>query len=213
MKKVINVVRWIGVAYFGIMAVFSLSQGGFLGAILLFIGGALITPLDIVSKVRKKLKLNKALTIVIAIILMFAGILAVPITDIPTDTATEKTSTNSEKTSLTTAPFNEKTESTSKDTTVTESETTTAIVSTTTEPEREETTKKEVTTTKKPIETTTKNVVTTTKKVENSRTIYATAYGEKYHYENPCGNGKYYQISWEDAQRRGLEPCEKCVLH
>lgn len=44
-------------------------------------------------------------------------------------------------------------------------------------------------------------------------TVYITRTGEKYHYENPCGNGTYYPISLAEAKDRGYEPCEKCVLH
>ncbi len=43
--------------------------------------------------------------------------------------------------------------------------------------------------------------------------VYYTRTGEKYHYENPCGRGTYYECTLSEAERRGLEPCEKCVLH
>ena len=48
---------------------------------------------------------------------------------------------------------------------------------------------------------------------ENSRTVYITKTGKKYHYANPCGKGTYYPCSLAEAQSRGLEPCGKCVLH
>lgn len=47
---------------------------------------------------------------------------------------------------------------------------------------------------------------------ENSRTVYVTKTGKKYHYANPCGKGTYYPCSLAEAQSRGLEPCGKCVL-
>lgn len=47
---------------------------------------------------------------------------------------------------------------------------------------------------------------------ENSRTVYVTKTGKKYHYANPCGRGTYYPCSLAEAQSRGLEPCGKCVL-
>lgn len=47
----------------------------------------------------------------------------------------------------------------------------------------------------------------------NEKAIYATKTGKKYHYENPCGNGTYYKITWAEANSRGLSPCGKCVLH
>ncbi len=41
--------------------------------------------------------------------------------------------------------------------------------------------------------------------------VYRTPTGECYHYENPCGKGTYYEISWD--QIGSLRPCGKCVLH
>ena len=81
----------------------------------------------------------------------------------------------------------------------------------TSEPETSstETTTKKETTTKR--ETTT---IPTTNNTQNvSRTVYYTKTGECYHYENPCGRGKYYPCTLQEAKARGLRPCEKCVLH
>ncbi len=69
-----------------------------------------------------------------------------------------------------------------------------------------------------------KKSVETTKAQENPKpaatqsqgsqaTVYYTKNGKCYHNENPCGNGTYYPISLQEAQSRGLKPCEKCVLH
>lgn len=66
------------------------------------------------------------------------------------------------------------------------------------------------TTTTTPTTTTT---TTTTIVVETHEYVYRTKSGKKYHYENPCGNGTYYEVSFEEALSAGLEPCEKCVLH
>lgn len=54
---------------------------------------------------------------------------------------------------------------------------------------------------------------TTTQNPEAQVIVYITRTGEKYHNENPCGNGTYYPITLEEAKARGYEPCEKCVLH
>lgn len=43
--------------------------------------------------------------------------------------------------------------------------------------------------------------------------VYITRTGKRYHNENPCGNGTYYACTLSEALRRGLTPCEKCVLH
>ena len=85
MKKSSNVIRWIGVAIFAMMSVYALSEGGFIGALLFLLGGAAIAPLNIISKLRSKLKLNKALTIVLAVVLLFAGSLATPTSEVPVD--------------------------------------------------------------------------------------------------------------------------------
>ena len=47
----------------------------------------------------------------------------------------------------------------------------------------------------------------------NQKTVYYTKSGIRYHYENPCGKGTYYPISLSEAEKKGLTPCEKCVLH
>lgn len=54
---------------------------------------------------------------------------------------------------------------------------------------------------------------TTTLDPESKVTVYITRTGEKYHHENPCGNGKYYNTTLAEAKRSGYKPCEKCVLH
>ena len=66
-----------------------------------------------------------------------------------------------------------------------------------------------MTTTTEPQTTTT----TTTTVIVTPQNVYRTKSGKKYHYENPCGKGIYYEVSLEEALSAGLEPCEKCVLH
>lgn len=82
--------------------------------------------------------------------------------------------------------------------------------------EYDEVTTVKPTTTKKA--TTTKKTTTAESEIQanNSNggiTVYRTATGQRYHYENPCGNGKYYPISLAEAERLGLTPCDKCVNH
>lgn len=91
----------------------------------------------------------------------------------------------------------------------------------TTEPTTEATTRPTTETTKKSSQNSSNNkkAPVTTKKQsvtqdpEEKITVYVTKTGDKYHYENPCGNGTYYPISLAEAKDRGYEPCEKCVLH
>lgn len=45
----------------------------------------------------------------------------------------------------------------------------------------------------------------------NSRTVYVTATGKRYHYDPNCGNGTYYESTLEKAKSMGLTPCKKCA--
>ncbi len=110
---------------------------------------------------------------------------------------------------------------------VTNSQTTEPTTEATTKPTTETTTQPETTTrpttetTKKSSQNSSNNkkAPVTTKKQSVTRdpeekiTVYITKTGDKYHYENPCGNGTYYPIPLAEAKDRGYEPCEKCVLH
>lgn len=42
-------------------------------------------------------------------------------------------------------------------------------------------------------------------------TIYITKSGKRYHYDNQCNGGTYYESTLEEALGRGLTPCNKCV--
>ena len=82
-------------------------------------------------------------------------------------------------------------------------ETTTEIVTTTT---TNPTTVKPITTKRVPTTTTSKKVV------NQGRKIYRTPTGKKYHYDNNCNGGTYYETTLEEAINSHLEPCKKCVL-
>lgn len=79
-----------------------------------------------------------------------------------------------------------------------------------------------VVTAKAPVKTTTKapaskTVVivktTTAKAAKGYRSIvYITKTGKKYHYSSTCNGGTYYPCKYEDAIKKGLKPCKKCVL-
>jgi len=45
----------------------------------------------------------------------------------------------------------------------------------------------------------------------NSRTIYVTPTGKRYHYDDSCNGGHYTESTLEEALSRGLTPCKKCV--
>lgn len=59
--------------------------------------------------------------------------------------------------------------------------------------------------------TTVTTTTTTTTSTKQSRTVYVTKTGKKYHYNSHCNGGTYYESTLEEAQRRGLGPCNKCV--
>lgn len=42
-------------------------------------------------------------------------------------------------------------------------------------------------------------------------TVYITKNGKKYHYSYTCGKGTYYECPYEEALKKGYEPCQKCV--
>lgn len=46
---------------------------------------------------------------------------------------------------------------------------------------------------------------------QNSKTVYVTPTGKCYHYSSNCNGGKYIESTLDDALRRGLSPCKKCV--
>lgn len=104
--------------------------------------------------------------------------------------------------------------------TITTKEVYTTTVSTTeipTEATTEIVTTKPTTTTKattvKPITTKRATTTTTSKKVVNQgRKIYRTPTGKKYHYDNNCNGGTYYETTLEEAINSHFEPCKKCVL-
>lgn len=44
-----------------------------------------------------------------------------------------------------------------------------------------------------------------------SRTVYITKTGKRYHYNDHCNGGTYFEATLDDALSRGLTPCKKCV--
>lgn len=46
---------------------------------------------------------------------------------------------------------------------------------------------------------------------ENSRTVYITPTGKRYHYDNNCNGGTYIESTLDKALSLGLTPCKKCA--
>ena len=44
-----------------------------------------------------------------------------------------------------------------------------------------------------------------------SRTVFVTKTGKRYHYSSTCNGGTYYASTLDEALARGLTPCKKCV--
>lgn len=194
-----------------------------------------IPPVAIVLILAKKKNWNKILKIAVTAVLAFWSLLWVVALFVPADSVDTDTTTTQAVTETTTKeivttveePTTQKVTTTKEGTT--EEETTEKISNTITQ-KAEVTQKVEEKTTVKPTanttkeqkeettqkvikETTTKKTITTTKDPDASKTVYITATGKRYHYENPCGNGTYYAVSLSEAKARNLTPCEKCVLH
>ena len=193
-----------------------------------------IPPVALVLVLTKKKTWNKILRIALTVVLAFWSLMWIIAlfapadsvdTEQPTTTQTVTESTTNEiKTTIKETTIKE--EKTTKEETTEEkiekvTQTTTQKVETTQRVEEKTTVKQNIKTTKQQEattqkvvnETTTEKTVTTTKDPDASITVYRTGSGECYHHENPCGSGKYYEVSLADAKAAGLRPCEKCVLH
>ena len=195
----------------------------------------IVPPVALVLVLFKKKSMNKILKIAITVVLAFGSLLwivalFVPADSVDADTTTTQAvteTTNKEIVTTVKETTNKKVTTTKEETTEEETSekaayTTTQQADTTQSVEEKTTIKstpnitkepKEETTQKVIKETTTKKTVTTTKDPEASKTVYITATGKHYHYENPCGNGTYYAVSLSEAKARNLTPCEKCVLN
>lgn len=46
---------------------------------------------------------------------------------------------------------------------------------------------------------------------EEKQPTYITRTGKKYHYDQNCNGGTYWEVPFSTAIGMGLEPCEKCV--
>lgn len=44
-----------------------------------------------------------------------------------------------------------------------------------------------------------------------SGTLYATPKGKKYHFLPNCAGENSVEISWDEAEERGLEACKRCA--
>ncbi len=228
MKVISKIVQWFFAIFLVIMA---LTTGSVASGIILFIAALLMAPIKPIRQFLLSLKIKSFIAIILSIILFFIGIAVSPRMDASSDTdvgdnlVKEDNNTSSINENVVESTKESKVESTTEETDsviettedLTEMDTTEITTLESTTNSIETTTQKESTTIQKEetthkIETTTKRV-TTTVDPDSQVTVYVTATGEKYHYENPCGNGTYYPSTLADAKARGLTACDKCVLH
>ena len=47
--------------------------------------------------------------------------------------------------------------------------------------------------------------------IKDTDIVYYTKRGKRYHYDNPCGKGTYYECTLKEALEKGLTPCGKCT--
>ena len=229
MKKVINVIRWIGVANLGIFALVSLTSGGLLATILFVLGGLIIAPLGFISKVRSKLRLNKALSIVLAIVLLFAGFFAFPISEEPKQELDDPQIPGAILNSATATVLGDS--ATATPTNVVSTPTATAtnkVEENTPTPKPTATAKPTITAqatagaTAKPTTTAKPTAKPTVKPTENnqednSKIVYTTKTGKKYHSTKSCRGlnnaNTIYDSTLSEAKNKNLAPCDICYVN
>ena len=47
---------------------------------------------------------------------------------------------------------------------------------------------------------------------EDAKPVFITATGKRYHYDEHCNGGTYWEVPMSSAIGMGLTPCDKCVL-
>jgi len=47
---------------------------------------------------------------------------------------------------------------------------------------------------------------------EDAKPVFITATGKRYHYDDHCNGGTYWEVPLSSALGMGLTPCDKCVL-
>lgn len=62
-----------------------------------------------------------------------------------------------------------------------------------------------------PEEQTVEDAPTETAAEPERHRIYASPSGKRYHYDAKCPGKNSAEITWDDAQQRGLTPCKKCA--
>lgn len=229
-KIILHIIEWIFAIFGFIIAVAMIAYGGkgVISGIVFLMSALVISPVFekipiLTSKPKKRIILQFVSAFVIFVIAFCL---------VPTSSNTEKIAENNpvsdvSVTSTTTVTTITEKVTTTKQTikpvtttyttsTTTETTTTSTITSTTSTTTTTTTTITTIPTTT--LQTTTQPVLTTIVYTqppvivqENSRTVYYTETGSKYHYDGNCGRGTYYPCTLDEAIGMGLEPCKKCT--
>lgn len=229
-KIILHIIEWIFAIFGFIIAVAMIAYGGkgVISGIVFLMSALVISPVFekipiLTSKPKKRIILQFVSAFVIFVIAFCL---------VPTSSNTEKIAENnpvsdvSVTSTTTVTTITEKVTTTKQTTkpvtttyttsTTTETTTTSTITSTTSTTTTTTTTITTIPTTT--LQTTTQPVLTTIVYTqppvivqENSRTVYYTETGSKYHYDGNCGRGTYYPCTLDEAIGMGLEPCKKCT--
>lgn len=89
MKKTINIFGWIGACFFAFLRIYAISQGSFLGMVLFALAVALCAPLEPLQKLKKQLKINTGLSVLLVVVLLFAGVFATPTSNVDSSSTDE----------------------------------------------------------------------------------------------------------------------------
>lgn len=200
-KDKLFIIQWSFTILGLLMALHMFASGGLaiIGGILLLISAFIISPISYVIPILNNNFISKTvLKFIVSFILCVIGCYFAPETNkneslendiqevLETATTSQTSITTTVTTSITTSTTSSSTSTTTSTITVTTTITTTQPITTTivyTQPHTEP-----------PITI-----------QENSRTVYYTETGSKYHYDSKCGRGTYYPCTLDEAIRKGLQ--------
>lgn len=196
--------RWIAFAVCVLLAIIAMIVHTITGFLCFAVAAFITIPINrIFGKLDSDLdaKYRKRATLITTVIFFLCGLFAF------TTAGSSSAEENNNKALTTTAAITIEATTTTLPTT-----TSTTTVSTTTETTfTTTTTTAETTITTTIVITEAATEIQQEKNDQNSRTVYITKTGEKYHYSDQCNGGTYYPSTLGEALARGLTPCGKCV--
>lgn len=195
--------RWIAFAVCVLLAIIALIVHTATGFLCFAVAAFITIPINrIFGKLDSDLdaKYRKRATFITTIIFFLCGLFAF------TTAGSSSAKENSNQAVTTTTAITTEATTTTIPTTIS-----TTTVSTTTETTFTTTIIAETTTTTTIVITEAATEIQQEKNDQNSRTVYITKTGKKYHYSDQCNGGTYYPSTLGEALSKGLTPCNKCV--